>query len=227
MTVIVVPPPAVVRQGVEKTDAAYVEKAKSIVGLAQEAGMRADARILDIGCGAARFLTGLLATYGSVKEYLGLDVRKTPIDWGREAFNNPAFGNIRFKQIDAFNARYYASGEPVTASSRLPIEDNSFDFVMLYSVFTHMTVDDTRTYLSEIARVLDANGRCLCNAFVEEGVPAWQENPEGYGDINWRGPLHCALFNKAVFEGLIEEAGLTTISSYRLFGLSFYTLAPR
>jgi ubiquinone/menaquinone biosynthesis C-methylase UbiE len=224
MNITIVPEPGIARQGAPGSDADYVEAAKAIVRMAQNSGLTPSARILDIGCGAGRFLTGLLATYGRVNEYVGLDVRKQLIDWCRKAFDDRSYGNIRFEWINKFNARYNRTGEPVSQGIELPIDSRSFDFVILYSVFSHMTVEDTRAYLFEVARALDANGHCLCTAFVEDDVPAWEENPVGYLGKMWKRPLHCALFNKALFEGLIGEAGLKIVAVHRPGGQTVYTV---
>jgi SAM-dependent methyltransferase len=47
-----------------------------------------------------------------------------------------------------------------------PFESESFDFVLLTSVFTHMLPTDLDNYLAEVARVLKVNGRCLITAFL-------------------------------------------------------------
>lgn len=222
----IVPPLGKVRrQGKASTDEDYLIEAKRIVGLAVECGLRPEQdRILDIGCGAGRFLTGMLVTYGRVENYVGLDVRKEPIEWCREAFGDPDFGNISFQWMDVQNARYHPSGEPVARNFKLPVADASFDFVILYSVFSHMTVEDTRAYLFEIARVLHTMGRCLCTAIVADNVPDWKENPKDFLHGDWRRPLHCVRFNRALFEGLIEEANLKIVSLDRVPAQAVYTL---
>src|SRR5207249_11780290 len=44
--------------------------------------------------------------------------------------------------------------------------DQTFDFLMLGSVFTHMLPADLENYLSEVSRVLARNGRCLITYFL-------------------------------------------------------------
>ncbi|MBA3232307.1 MAG: hypothetical protein H0T05_05755 [Acidobacteria bacterium] len=44
--------------------------------------------------------------------------------------------------------------------------------------------------------------------FIEDGVPNVTENPEGYMDKDWKGPLHCVLYNREFFEALLDESGL-------------------
>lgn len=46
-----------------------------------------------------------------------------------------------------------------------PYQSNSFDTVLLMSVFTHMSVEEIKNYLSEIYRVLKPGGKCLSTFF--------------------------------------------------------------
>jgi SAM-dependent methyltransferase len=206
---LVLPPPGIPRHG-GKDDAGYVHHAKENVRLARElAGLTVEDRVLDIGCGAGRFLTGMLATFGRVNEYTGIDVRRKVIVWCDAALTNPAWGRIRFEWVNVENPRYNNAQKPTRGVElRLPVADASIDLTVLFSVFSHMRFDDTASYLKEIARVLDRGGRCYCTAFVEDGVETWAENPRGYLRA-WKGPLHCARFNRNAFEGLIADAGLT------------------
>ena len=49
-------------------------------------------------------------------------------------------------------------------------------------------------------------GRITC--FVEEDVPGWEENPEGYGPLEWKGRLHCTRFARWHFEDHVNAARL-------------------
>jgi ubiquinone/menaquinone biosynthesis C-methylase UbiE len=46
-----------------------------------------------------------------------------------------------------------------------PYERDSFSFVFLTSVFTHMLAADVQNYLREIRRVLSKSGRCFATFF--------------------------------------------------------------
>jgi hypothetical protein len=67
---------------------------------------------------------------------------------------------------------------------------------------------DTPAYLHLIAQALTPDGRAFLTCFVEEGVPDWEENPAGYGPLEWRGRLHSTRFNQDHFEGHVARAGL-------------------
>ena len=49
---------------------------------------------------------------------------------------------------------------------RFPFADESFDFAVLCSVFTHMLPEDVQRYVCEVARVLKTGGRCLISFFL-------------------------------------------------------------
>jgi len=107
---LVIPPRPIPRQGRNLSDAEYVETAKQIVQIAADhCGLTPSSRVLDIGCGAGRFLTGLLATYGRIERYVGIDVRAQCIEWGSKAFSE-APGRIQFEWLDVRHFDRFARG---------------------------------------------------------------------------------------------------------------------
>ena len=68
--------------------------------------------------------------------------------------------------------------------------------------------DDTAAYLHLIAEALSPAGKAFVTCFVEEGVPDWEENTEGYGPLEWKGRLHCTRFARSHFENLAAKAGM-------------------
>jgi ubiquinone/menaquinone biosynthesis C-methylase UbiE len=82
--------------------------------------LQANAQLLDIGCGC-----GLMALY--LKDYLdnngtytGVDIHGPSISWCTNHIKHP---NFRFTQI---------------ADAKLPFAAQSFDVILLKSVFTHL-----------------------------------------------------------------------------------------
>ena len=71
-----------------------------------------------------------------------------------------------------------------------------------------MTKEDASEYLKLINNSITDEGKVFITSFVEENVPDWSENPQGYGPLQWEGRLHCTLFNRHYFERLIQAAGL-------------------
>ncbi|MCP5107122.1 MAG: class I SAM-dependent methyltransferase, partial [bacterium] len=65
-----------------------------------------------------------------------------------------------------FNYGYNPTGRYKAAEYRFPYDDESFDFVFLTSVFTHMLPWDMEHYFSEIGRVLRKGGRSFITFFL-------------------------------------------------------------
>ena len=75
------------------------------------------------------------------------------------------FSNFKFTHVDVTN-NIYNEGNQTADSFKFPFDDNTFDFIYLNSVFTHMRTDDVKNYLSEISRVLKSGGKCLITYFL-------------------------------------------------------------
>ena len=195
--------------GVEyRDDDTYVRSGEGHVRLLQQTcGLSATRKVLDIGCGPARLLTGLLSVYGSISEYVGLDVHKPSIDWALKHLNNPE-GGVSFQWLNVANKRYNARGQAVNETVQFPVPANRFDVVVLFSVFSHMGLANIRPYLFEIKRILAVKGKVYLTLFVEHGVPDEVENPKGYRHQEWVGPLHCVRLNRYRFEDAVYAAGL-------------------
>jgi ubiquinone/menaquinone biosynthesis C-methylase UbiE len=138
--------------------------------------LQPNAQLLDIGCGC-----GLMALY--LKDYLdnegtytGVDIHGPSIRWctNHITTRHPKF---RFTQI---------------SDAQLPYEAQSFDVILLKSVFTHLRPPAVENYLSEIARLLKPNGRCLASFFLlndeQRALAARQKNTFQFtfGDERWR-----------------------------------------
>jgi SAM-dependent methyltransferase len=128
-------------------------------------GLKPHEKMLDIGSGIGRktfLLTDYLREPGG---YEGLDIVKAGIDWCTERITrrNPSF---RFQLIDVCNQHYNPAGKYKASDYEFPFADESFDLVVLASVFTHMLPDDVENYLSEAARVLRRGGRCFISFFL-------------------------------------------------------------
>jgi SAM-dependent methyltransferase len=190
-----------------RDDARYVSAARQNIRTIQQlCGLTSDSRLLDVGSGPGRLLTGALAELGSLREYVGLDVNRTVVDWALDALGDPAAG-ISFEWLNLRNERYNRGGKEIGGGRVFPVDDAAFDVVTLISVFSHMRLTDIEAYLVELCRVLAPGGRIYLSLFVEYGVPPEEENPPGY-HRDWSGPLHCVRIDRRVFEDRVHEAGL-------------------
>ncbi len=121
--------------------------------------------ILDVGCGcgqAAAPLTKYLNKQGS---YEGFDIINTLTEWCEKNIS-AKYPNFKFKFADIFNGQYNSNGRIKASQYKFPYKNNSFDFIFLKSVFTHMTPEDMENYFSEISRTLKKNGRCFISYFL-------------------------------------------------------------
>jgi ubiquinone/menaquinone biosynthesis C-methylase UbiE len=132
--------------------------------------------ILDMGCGCglmALYLKDYLDENGS---YVGVDVHGPSIEWcaGHITTTHP---NFRFAQI---------------ADCKIPYDEQSFDAILLKSVFTHLRPAEVENYLSEVARLLKPNGRCLASFFLlneeQRALAAAGQNilQFNFGEERWR-----------------------------------------
>lgn len=122
-------------------------------------------KVLDVGCGIGRIAIPLTKYLNADGSYEGFDIVKSGIDWCTKNISK-THPNFKFKHIDLKNDLYNLKTEESAKNFKFPYEANSFDLVVLTSVFTHMMPEDVKNYLHEINRVLKSNGKCLVTFFI-------------------------------------------------------------
>jgi SAM-dependent methyltransferase len=184
--------------------------------------LKPEESVLDVGSGIGRVAIPL--TSYLTGRYEGLDIVRDAVAWCSDHIT-PRFPHFRFQRADVYNKLYNPEGSQHPAKYRFPFEDDEFDFVFLTSVFTHMLPPEVDHYLSEIARVLRPNGRCLASAFLwDEDVKATQPQLRFDQDIGSyrfnRGfdPEDVLAYKEPFLRKLFEIHGFATTVDYGWWG---------
>jgi SAM-dependent methyltransferase len=121
--------------------------------------------VLELGCGVGRDAIPLIEMIGQKGYYLGTDIDRETINWCREHITKQ-HPNFRFEFFDIRNELYNPEGRLETSECPIPSEDDSFDLVILQSVFTHLPEEDIAFYMSEFSRVLRPGGTLYSTFFL-------------------------------------------------------------
>jgi SAM-dependent methyltransferase len=119
--------------------------------------------VLNIGYGRGQ--KALPLTRYLNNEYEGFDVNSREIEWATRNIS-PKYPNFHFQFIDIYNKSYNPKGKYRASEYKFPYSNESFDFVFLISVFTHMLPQSMENYLSEIVRVLKKGGMTFASYFL-------------------------------------------------------------
>jgi SAM-dependent methyltransferase len=112
---------------------------EAIRGLLNKHGLKIEQfdSVLDFGCGVGRVMRHWSTTHGP--KWHGTDYNSELINWCR---NNLKFAEFRTN----------------TLSGELPYEAESFDFIYVFSVFTHLNEPLQFFWINELSRVLRPGG---------------------------------------------------------------------
>lgn len=144
------------------------------------ADLRAEDRVLDIGCGIGRMARVLVPVLRPPGSYDGFDIAEPGIRWCQARYRDtPA--PFRFQHANVHNSVYNPSGRDTPDGYRFPYAEGSFDLAIATSVFTHLLADAADHYLKEAARVLAPDGRLFATWFLLEHtdrpLPPFQADP--------------------------------------------------
>lgn len=128
-------------------------------------GLKNTDHVLDVGSGYGRMAVPLTDFLQPTSRYEGIEIIQQGVNWCSKKISTK-FNNFQFQLINVKNDRYNPKGLVKASDYKFPFEDESFDFIILTSVFTHMLPSDLENYLSEISRVLKKGGKCLITYFL-------------------------------------------------------------
>ena len=188
-------------------------------------GLKPHERVLDVGCGIGRMAVPLTTYLDKNGSYEGFDIVADGITWCRKKIT-PKYPHFRFHLADVFNEKYNPHGRYRASEYHFPYERESFDFVFLTSVFTHMLPHDVEHYLRETAHVLKRGGRCLITFFlltreslelISAGKSTYDFTYEGGGfrTIDAATPESGVAYDEEFIRGLYAESRLTIVEPIR------------
>jgi len=193
-------------------------------------GVKMDQTILDIGCGPGRFALQLIIPPNFFSgEYHGFDIHKKAINWARTNITS-SHRNFSFECIDLLNCYYNPHGKLKAETFKFPYDDEKFDFVFAYSIFTHLLPDVVVNYLSEINRVLKPNCKALLTFFLLNGYPETineigRKRYPKHKPIKWHHydiyavaypdhPEKCVAYQETAVKDMIEKSSLHLEKTY-------------
>lgn len=135
--------------------------------LIDRAGLTANDRVLDVGCGIGRISLRLADRFPDLR-YSGFDIVLFGIHWTRKKLKGKP--NFRLLHANVHNSFYNPFGRVRANKYTFPYSDSSHDVVFATSVFTHLLESSARTYFSEAARVLASGNRLYFTTFLTDGA---------------------------------------------------------
>jgi SAM-dependent methyltransferase len=120
--------------------------------------------VLDMGCGV-KMSAALLNERLPIGSYTGIDVFGEMVEFLQREVDDERFA---YHHLDLHNELYNPDGEKLTSGTKLPVEEEAFDLIWLFSVFTHLAPDDFASMLSALRRYVRPDGHLFFTLYVDE-----------------------------------------------------------
>ncbi len=120
--------------------------------------------LLDMGCGN-KFTQAILGGGLPINRYVGIDIHPGLIEFLQANITDSRF---TFYTSNTRNAMYNPEGEPLSDKTRLPLDEASFDYICLFSVFTHLAPHDYVLMLKLLRRYIKPAGKIFFSLIVNE-----------------------------------------------------------
>jgi SAM-dependent methyltransferase len=196
-----------------------------------------DSEVLDFGCGV-KFTEALINYDLPIKRYVGIDVEPEMIAFLQQHVDDARF---EYHRLDAHNELYNPGGAPLSDTTSLPIDGETFDVICLFSVFTHLAPHDSRMMLKLLRRFAKPHGRLFFTLYIDERTagghglmdgwhkvlsrlpseelarridqhPEVLEPIETFKDLDLMRPLNWAVYSESYARELIQGAGWRVLS---------------
>lgn len=119
----------------------YHESGRLEAWALRQLGLRPENSVVDVGCGSGRLALGLEGFLTG--KFVGTDVLAEALDYARSRCGRRDWEFIH------------------TSGKRIPVADNTADFVVFFSVFTHLLDEDVFRYLCESRRIAKPTGKIV------------------------------------------------------------------
>jgi SAM-dependent methyltransferase len=131
--------------------------------------------VLDIGSGIGRVAIPLGKVINAKGKYIGIDVIEQGVKWCVKNITS-RYPNFTFIYTPLKNDLYRNTGQDA-ATFTFPFENNSFDFAIANSLFTHMMPNEVQQYYKELHRVLKPGGKIYATFFIGNNINRYTSNP--------------------------------------------------
>jgi len=184
------------------------------------AGLTPSSRVLDVGCGMGRLAAAMSSFLDATGSYDGFDIIPDAIKWCSDNIIG-RHDNVHFWHADVRNGEYNPQGKIEAVEFRFPFNDESFDLVVLDSVFTHMLPTDMEHYLGEITRVLKPGGKCFATYYLlteetrklmllKDSTVNFKQHFGSYSVTSAKVPELAVGYDERYIEELYAQFGLTS-----------------
>jgi cyclopropane fatty-acyl-phospholipid synthase-like methyltransferase len=169
--------------------------------------------VLDFGCGCGRVARQLIQQSPRPQRYEGLDLHAGMIRWAAENLT-PSAPQFHFAHHDV----YYPSFNPGDGKPRhslFPFGGAEFSLIVAISVFTHLTQDQAKVYMAEMARVLESDGVIICTWFLfqKRDFPMMQEEQNTLF-INEYDVRNAVIYDRDWVRSAASDVGLTLCEAH-------------
>ena len=121
--------------------------------------------VFELGCGIGRDAIHLAKLEPTIGRYVGVDIIQDSITWASANITRK-HPNFLFYHNNVRDQLHNPSGKLHFSEVQLPLPDKSVDKIFSWSVFTHMSEDIIKHYLSEFTRVLKDDGTGFASCFI-------------------------------------------------------------
>lgn len=162
--------------------------------------------VFDFGCGCGRIARQMLQQRVRPERYVGLDIHQGMVEWDREnlAVVDPRF---HFLAHDVYSLTL-APKNTRRDFAPFPVGDGEFTLVNAHSVFTHILLPATISYLREVYRILAPGGvaRTTWFFFDKRGLP-WLEPEQVCLYVNEIDPTNAVIYDREWFMATMGQLG--------------------